>query len=50
VYFPEGAGGDRFEEKEFQGPLARITRDAIEYIARSDVKETVNKTSRPARG
>jgi ATP-dependent DNA helicase RecG len=35
VYFPEGAGGDRFEEKVFQGPLGRITRDAIDYVARS---------------
>jgi len=43
VYFPEGAGGDRFEEKEFRGPLGRITRDAIEYIARNYVKETVIK-------
>jgi len=43
VWFPDGAGGDRFEEKVFQGPLARITRDAIAYIERSYVKETVVK-------
>ncbi len=43
VYFPDGAGGDRFEERVFQGPLGRITRDAIEYIARSYLKETVVK-------
>ncbi|OHE66262.1 MAG: transcriptional regulator, partial [Treponema sp. GWA1_62_8] len=43
VWFPEGAGGDRFEEKIFQGPLARITRDAIEYIDRNYLKETVIK-------
>jgi ATP-dependent DNA helicase RecG len=43
VYFPEGAGGDRFEEKIFQGPLDRITRDAISFIQRNYVKETVIK-------
>ena len=43
VWFPEGAGGDRFEEKIFQGPLARITRDAIDYIERHYLKETVIK-------
>ncbi|MCP4698310.1 MAG: transcriptional regulator [Gammaproteobacteria bacterium] len=43
VYFPEGAGGDRFEEKIFQGPLARITRDAISFIERNYLKETVIK-------
>jgi ATP-dependent DNA helicase RecG len=43
VYFPEGAGGDRFEEKVFQGPLDRITRDAISFIERSYIKETVIK-------
>jgi len=49
VYFPEGAGGDRFEEKEFRGPLGRITRDAIEYIARALREGDGDKTSRPAR-
>ncbi|WP_197911855.1 Fic family protein [Kineobactrum salinum] len=43
VYFPEGPGGDRFEEKEFRGPLGRITRDAVDYIARNYLKETVLK-------
>jgi ATP-dependent DNA helicase RecG len=43
VWFPEGAGGDRFEEKVFRGPLAQITRDAIAFIERSYVKETVIK-------
>jgi ATP-dependent DNA helicase RecG len=43
VWFPEGAGGDRFEEKVFQGPLARITRDAIDFIQRNYLKETVIK-------
>ena len=43
VWFPEGAGGDRFDEKVFQGPLARITRDAIDFIQRNYLKETVVK-------
>ena len=45
VYFPDGPGGDRFEEKEFRGPLGRITRDAVDYIARNYLKETVIKHS-----
>lgn len=43
VWFPEGAGADRFEEKIFTGPLARITREAIDYIQRNYLKETVIK-------
>ena len=43
VYFPDGPGGDQFEEKEFRGPLARITRDAIEYVSSRYLKETVIK-------
>jgi ATP-dependent DNA helicase RecG len=43
VWFPEGPGGDRFEEKEFKGPLARITRDAIAHIERNYLQETVLK-------
>ncbi|MCY4597475.1 MAG: putative DNA binding domain-containing protein [Bryobacterales bacterium] len=43
VWFPEGAGGDRFEEKEFRGPLAVILREAIDFIARNYLKETVVK-------
>jgi len=43
VYFPDGPGGDHFEEKEFRGPLARITRDAISFIDRSYLKQTVIK-------
>ena len=43
VYFPEGPGGDQFEEKIFSGPLSRITRDAISFIERNYVKETVIK-------
>jgi ATP-dependent DNA helicase RecG len=43
VWFPEGAGGDRFEEKVFQGPLGRITRDALSFIDRSYLKQTIIK-------
>ena len=43
VYFPEGAGGDHFEEKIFKGPLARITRDALSYIEAQYLKEFVVK-------
>ncbi|MCC6439600.1 MAG: transcriptional regulator, partial [Rhodanobacteraceae bacterium] len=43
VWFPEGAGGDRFEEKIFKGPLARMTREALSYIQRNFLRETVIK-------
>ena len=43
VWFPEGAGGDRFEEKEFRGPLSVILRAAIDFIERNYLKETVIK-------
>lgn len=43
VWFPEGAGGDRFEEKTFKGPLARMTREALGYIQRNYLRETVIK-------
>jgi len=43
VYFPEGAGGDHFEEKIFKGPLGRITRDALSYIQAQYLKEFVVK-------
>lgn len=43
VWFPEGAGGDVFEEKVFKGPLARMTREALEYIRRNYISETVIK-------
>ncbi len=45
VWFPDGPGGDRFEEKEFRGPLAVILREAIEFIDRNYLKETVIKHS-----
>ena len=43
VWFAEGAGGDRFEEKEFRGPVSVILREAIDYIVRNYLKETVVK-------
>lgn len=43
VWFPEGAGGDRFEEKIFKGPLDRMVRDALSFIQRSYLVETVVK-------
>ncbi|WP_199221489.1 hypothetical protein [Desulfonatronum sp. SC1] len=43
VWFPEGPGGDRFEEKFFQGPLGRITRDAVDFINRMFHREVVIK-------
>jgi len=42
-WFPEGAGWNRFEEKIFQGPLSRITRDAINFIQRNYIQETIIK-------
>ncbi|EQD79711.1 divergent AAA domain protein, partial [mine drainage metagenome] len=43
VWFPEDAGGDRFDEKIFKGPLARMTREALDYIQRNYLHETVVK-------
>jgi len=43
IWFPEGPGGDRFEEKTFSGPLARIARDALSYIRTNYLKQTVVK-------
>ncbi|MBY4897228.1 hypothetical protein [Cupriavidus sp. AU9028] len=43
VWFPEGAVGDRFDEKIFKGPLARMTREALGYIQRNFLRETVIK-------
>lgn len=43
VWFPEGAGGDKFSEKVFKGPLARMTREALDYIKRNFISETVIK-------
>ena len=43
LWFPEGAGGDRFEEKSFKGPIGRMAREALDYIRRNYLTETVIK-------
>lgn len=43
VWFPDGPGGDRFTEKVFRGPLPRMTREALDYIRRNYLAETVTK-------
>jgi len=43
VWFPEGAGGDKFTEKVFRGPLGRMTREALDYVRRNYISETVIK-------
>lgn len=48
VWFPEGAGGDRFDEKTFKGPLARMTREALGYIQRNYLHETILKHAQRA--
>lgn len=43
VWFPDGVGGDRFEEKTFDGPLGSMARDALDFIRRNYLSETVIK-------
>ena len=43
VWFPEGAGGDRFDEKIFEGPIDRIAKDALHYIQNTYLTQTVIK-------
>jgi hypothetical protein len=43
LWLPEGAGGDRFDEKSFKGPLERMTREALDYIRRNYLHETIIK-------
>jgi len=43
VWFPDGAGGDKFTEKTFRGPLSLMVREALEYIRRNYLNETVIK-------
>ena len=43
VHFPEGPGGDLFDERIFRGPLDRITRNAVNYVSNTFLKETVVK-------
>lgn len=43
LWFPDGAGGDVFDEKIFKGPLATMIREALSYIQRNFLHETVIK-------
>ena len=43
VWFPEGAGGDKFTEKTFRGPIHRMLREALDFIQRNYITETVIK-------
>ncbi|TXT40585.1 MAG: ATP-dependent DNA helicase RecG [Comamonadaceae bacterium] len=44
VWFPkEGPGGDKFSEKIFRGPVPQMTRDALDYIERNLIFDTVIK-------
>ncbi|TPG74523.1 Fic family protein [Pseudomonas arsenicoxydans] len=43
LWFPDGAGGDRLDEKIFKGPLATITKESLTYIQRNYLRETVIK-------
>jgi len=43
VWFPDGPGGDQFTEKTFRGPLPRMLREALDYIRRNYLNETVIK-------
>ena len=42
VWLPEGTGG-KFPKKIFCGPLDRMTREALDYIRRNYISETVIK-------
>jgi len=50
VWFPDDAGGDKFTEKTFHGPLPRMTREALDYIRRNYLNETVIKHPDRAEG
>ena len=43
VWFPDGAGGDNFTEKIFRGPIHQMTREALEYMRRNYLNETIIK-------
>ena len=43
VWFPDDAGGNKFTEKTFHGPLPRMIREALDYIQRNYLNETVIK-------
>jgi len=43
VWFPEGTGGDKFTEKVFQGPVHQMLREALDFVRRNYLTETVIK-------
>jgi len=43
LWFPDGAGGDQFDEISVKGPLGRMTREALGYIKRNYLHEIVIK-------
>lgn len=43
VWFPYDAAGDTFTEKIFRGPLHHMIREALDYIRRNYLSETVIK-------
>ena len=43
VWSPDGPGGDRFEERQFRGPLSAILRNAITYINHTYLRQVVVK-------
>lgn len=45
VWFPQGPGGDHFTEQIFRGPLHHMAREALNYIRRNYLSETVIKHS-----
>ena len=43
VWFYDGEGGDHFDEKIFKGPLGQIVRDALAYIERNFLHQSIQK-------
>ena len=50
VYFPDSAGGDRFEEKIFRGLLDRMLRESLAFIQSRFLGERVIKHPDPGGG
>jgi len=48
LWFPQGSGGDVFTEKTFKGPISRMTKEALDYIQRNYLHETVVKHAHQA--
>ena len=43
VYFPDGEGGDKIQEKIFKGPLDQQLRDVLRYIQNNFITERIIK-------